>query len=145
MSWASPSSFAARAHVAESTRPTLPFPANLLLACANRSRRPHEKPAQCDAWHRKLLKAVAKTAHASSRRRSRPQSWRDDVNGQLADLTERMTAAEPKAYSEVVSLLVRRKPVKFLELLRISQRDWFLQLVEAVREDDEWNGESEDE
>ena len=69
----------------------------------------------------------------------RPQSWRDDVNGRLADLAERMSAAEPKAYSEVIGLLVRRKPIEFLELLRLSQRDWFVQLLDAVRADDEWD------
>ena len=67
------------------------------------------------------------------------QTWREEVKGQLADLTERITAAEPRAYSEVVGLIVRRKPVEFLELLRLSQRDWYAQLIDAVREDAEWD------
>jgi hypothetical protein len=63
----------------------------------------------------------------------------DDVKGELADLRERIAAAEPRAYSEVVDLIVRRKPVEFLELLRLAHGAWRTQLVEAVREAAEWD------
>jgi hypothetical protein len=70
--------------------------------------------------------------------KDKPQSWRRDVEGQLADLQERLASAEPKRASELVSLLAQHEPAEILELLRLHQRSWLARLIDAVREEAEW-------
>lgn len=69
----------------------------------------------------------------------KPQSWRKEVDGRLADVEERMLASAPKDAAELVGLIARREPAEILELLRIHQRAWLARLIDAVREDAEWS------
>ena len=71
----------------------------------------------------------------------KPESWRRDVDGRLADIEERVASAEPKRASELVGLLAQHEPTEILELLRLHQRAWFTRLVEAARDAAEWADE----
>ncbi len=69
------------------------------------------------------------------------QSWRRDVEGQLADLHERLASADPKRASEAAELVSKYEPTEILELLRLHHRAWFTQLMEAARDAAEWANE----
>ena len=73
--------------------------------------------------------------------KGKPQSWRRDVEGQLADLQERLASAEPKDASEVAELVCRYEPAEIFELLRLHHRSWFMRLMGAAREAAEWANE----
>jgi hypothetical protein len=75
--------------------------------------------------------------------KDKPQSWRRDVEGQLADLQERLASAEPKGASDLVSLLAQHEPSEILELLRVHQQAWFERLMGAARDTTEWANEGD--
>ena len=68
----------------------------------------------------------------------KPELWRRNVDGRLADIEERVASAEPKRASELVGLLAQHEPTEILELLRLHQRAWFTRIVEAARDAAEW-------
>jgi hypothetical protein len=70
--------------------------------------------------------------------RIKPASWRNDVNGRLADIEERVMASEPKHVSELVKLLVRRTPKEVAEMLHRTDPTWFADLLAAMQEEAAW-------
>ena len=64
----------------------------------------------------------------------KPESWRHEFAGRLAEIEERVASAEPKRASELVSLLAQHEPAEILELLRLHQRAWFERLMGAARD-----------
>jgi hypothetical protein len=62
-------------------------------------------------------------------------SWRNEVDGRLADIEERVMTAEPKSGWELVTLLARREPEEVAEMLRQTDRAWLKRLLAAMREE----------
>jgi hypothetical protein len=73
--------------------------------------------------------------------RAKPESWRREFAGRLAEIEERVASAEPKRASELVGLLAQHEPAEILELLRLHQRAWFERLMGAARDAAEWANE----
>ena len=71
----------------------------------------------------------------------KPESWRREIDGRLAEIEERVGAAEPRRASELVGLLAQHEPAEILELLRLHQRAWFERLMGAARDAAEWANE----
>jgi hypothetical protein len=67
--------------------------------------------------------------------RATPASRFDELASRLAEVEERMTAAEPRHVSELVALLVKWAPEEVAEMLRQTDPAWFERLIEAARED----------
>jgi hypothetical protein len=66
--------------------------------------------------------------------KAKPESWRHEFAGRLAEIEERVASAEPKRASELVGLLAQHEPAEILELLRLHQRAWFERLMGAARD-----------
>jgi hypothetical protein len=58
----------------------------------------------------------------------------DHVEGELADVKERLAAVEPKHVSELVALIVQREPEEVAEMLRQTNPEWFARLLAAREE-----------
>jgi hypothetical protein len=75
--------------------------------------------------------------------KAKPESWRHEFAGRLAEIEERVASVEPKRASELVSLLAQHEPAEILELLRLHQRAWLERLMGAARDEAEWANEGD--
>ncbi len=69
---------------------------------------------------------------ASKPPRITPAARLNRVEGELADVKERLAATEPKHVSELVALLVKREPEEVAEMLRLTDAAWFNRLKAAA-------------
>jgi hypothetical protein len=67
--------------------------------------------------------------------KAKPESWRREVDGRLAEIEEQVRAAEPRRASELVNLLAKHEPVEILELLRLHHSPWLVRLIDAARDE----------
>ena len=62
----------------------------------------------------------------------------EQMQGEVADLKERMAAAEPRTTSDLIELLAKREPTEVVEHMRLHQNAWFERLIEAAFATADW-------